>query len=138
MRQPDGTVKMALIQVTRRSGITWEVAKGKLEEGESPEVAAVREVQEEMGINADLKIMDRLGVVRFGFLAPGGLPRLKSVFLYLMETPSDVNAFKPADKEGVKDVRWFTPDEAFKAVTHSSLLPLMRHARNLLSPEGDG
>ena len=44
---PDGPELM--IQVRRRSGLTWEVAKGKLEPGESPWQAAIREVQEEIG-----------------------------------------------------------------------------------------
>lgn len=128
----DGQPRMALIRVTRRSGVTWEVAKGKLEVGETPETAAVREVQEEMGIDAHLEITDYVGLIRYGFLAPGGLPRLKSVYLYLMRCPR-LLSFEPRAAEGIGDVRWFTPREAVRAVTHSSLKPLMIEACEVLS-----
>lgn len=130
----DGVPRVALIRVTRRSGTTWEIAKGKLEPGETPERAAVREVQEEMGTTADLEVTDYVGLIRYGFLAPGGLPRLKSIYLYLMRPTSDEPmAFLPRAEEGVGDVKWFTLDEACKAVTHSSLRPLMRVARDMVT-----
>lgn len=130
---PDGTPLMALARVTRRSGRTWEIAKGKLEEGEPPEWAAVREVREEMGIEVGLSIFAFVGLVRYGFLAPGSLPRLKTVHLYLMKPDEPIGTdFRPALREGIGEVRWFTPDQACRAVTHSSLVPLMRQARRML------
>lgn len=128
----DGEPRLALIEVKRRSGVTWEVAKGKLEEGETPEGTAVREVQEEMGVDCDLKITKHLGDIRYGFMAPGGLPRLKTVYLYLMEPIGDVGDFCPSSREGIRAVRWFTADEACDAVTHTSLIPLMHEARRVL------
>lgn len=129
----DGRFRMALIRVTRRSGVTWEVAKGKLEPGEPPEWAGVREVQEEMGISVDFHVRALVGLIRYGFLAPGGLPRLKTVYLYLLEPKEDMDGrFKPASREGVKDVRWFTPEEACRVVTHTSLRPLMQRARDIV------
>lgn len=129
---PDGQVRMALIRVTRRSGITWEVAKGKLEQGEVPERAAVREVQEEMGVSCDLRVVHHLGDIRYGFVAPGSLVRLKTVFLYLMIPQGPMTCFDPSTREGIGEVAWFTPDEAVLAVTHSSLIPQVRAARQLL------
>ena len=126
-----GRPLFALIRVTRRSGVTWEVAKGKLEPGETPEAAAVREVREEMGIDAPLVIRSEVARVRYGFLAPGGLPRLKSVYLYLMMLGEEQGNFRPAEREGIGAVRWFTPEEAVRVVTHSSLLPAMRRARQI-------
>lgn len=129
----DGVPRMALIRVTRRSGVTWEIAKGKLEDGETPESAGVREVREEMGIDSELAVKDYVGLIRYGFLAPGGLPRLKSVYFYVMEPTTDETiVFEPRAEEGIKDVQWFTPDDAVKAVTHSSLRPVMRRCRNLV------
>lgn len=130
-RGPDG-VRLALIKVVRKSGVTWEVAKGKLEQGEPPEFAAVREVREEMGVVVDLKITHTLGIVRYGFLAPGGLPRLKTVHVYLMEPLGEIASFLPAAAEGIGDVGWFTPEEAARAVTHTSLVPLIQRIGTML------
>jgi RNA:NAD 2'-phosphotransferase (TPT1/KptA family)/8-oxo-dGTP pyrophosphatase MutT (NUDIX family) len=142
----DGKPRMALIRVTRRSGATWEVAKGKLEPGEPPEWAGIREVQEEMGVSVDFDVRTLIGLIRYGFLAPGGLPRLKTVYLYLLDPRGDMGGrFKPAAGEGVRDVRWFTPEEACRVVSHSSLRPLMQRARELVeegarnsAPPNDG
>jgi 8-oxo-dGTP pyrophosphatase MutT (NUDIX family)/RNA:NAD 2'-phosphotransferase (TPT1/KptA family) len=135
-RFDDGTVRVALIQVTRRSGTTWEVAKGKLEPGESPEDAAVREVQEEMGLASGLRLLRHVGDIRYGFLAPGGAPRLKTIFLYLMEPLDPHGPFAPATGEGIGAVRWFLPEDAARAVTHTSLQPLMWAAADLVARYG--
>ena len=58
-------------------------------------------------------------------MAPGGLPRLKTVFLYLLAPLGSIAAFTPAQAEGITSVRWFTIREAVQAVTHSSLQPVM-------------
>lgn len=130
---PDGEVRVALIRVTRRSGVTWEVAKGKMEPGEVPERAAVREVQEEMGVDCDLEVVHHLGDIRYGFVAPGGLHRLKTVYLYLMRPVGDMSCFSPSSREGIGEVAWFTPEEAARAVTHTSLIPQILEVRRLLS-----
>lgn len=135
-RFEDGKLRMALVEVQRRSGTTWEVAKGKLEEGETPEACGLREVQEEMGFEAPLQILRLAGHVRYGFLAPGGLPRLKTIFLYVMQLHGPVPSFAPSEREGIRRVGWFTPEEAVEAVTHSSLLPVMRRARDVVNRYG--
>jgi len=131
-RGADGKARVALIRVTRRSGVTWEVAKGKLEPGEPPEWAGAREVQEEMGVECDFRVNELVGLVRYGFMAPGGLPRLKTIYLYLMEPIGKMGEFCPSEREGIRDVKWFTPDEACEAVTHTSLVPMMRRARDMI------
>lgn len=137
MRRDEEGLKMALIRVTRRSGVTWEVAKGKLEHGEPPEHAAIREVREEMGVSVNLRITHSLGMVRYGFLAPGGLPRLKTVHLFLMEPEGDIESFTPAEGEGIGAVRWFTPDDAARVVTHSSLVPMLAQTVAMLAEEDE-
>ncbi len=49
-----------------------------------------------------------------------------------MESPTRVSEFNPAEKEGIQEVAWFTPQEAARAVTHRSLRPLMRRVKRLL------
>ena len=56
-RTPDGRFEVALVRVGRRSGSTWEVAKGKLEPGETPEAAALRELGEEIGSDVEFRLL---------------------------------------------------------------------------------
>ena len=116
-----GAPRIALIRVTRRNGSTWEVAKGKIEPGEVPEAAAVREVCEEMGVAAQLSVSAQLGTIRYGFSTPDGSPRLKTIHLYLLETPEAPTRFTPARAEGIDTVRWFDLPEAIASIAHPSL-----------------
>jgi 8-oxo-dGTP pyrophosphatase MutT (NUDIX family) len=129
---PDGP-EIALIQVKRRFGSTWEVAKGKLEAGECPRMAAERETQEEMGIEMELSLIHDLGFVRYGFDTPEREPRLKTMFVYLFETPERVTDFAPANGESIYAVDWFTPAEAVQRVTHRSIRPLMHKVSRILN-----
>lgn len=130
-----GKAQVALIRVTRRSGVTWEVAKGKLEPGEPPERAAVREVIEEMGLDVQIHVTRYVGQIRYGFLTPQGHPRLKAVFLYLMEPDGNPTSFSPSTREGIGEVRWFDIHAAARAVTHSSLIPMMARIRDILQAD---
>ena len=125
-RDDDGRIRLALIRVKRRSGSSWEVAKGKLEPGETPEATACREVAEEMGVANTFQIVQYVDFIRYGFMAPGRLPRLKTVHIYLMESETPLESFTPAGAEGIQDVSWFTAEDAAAAVKHTSLKPIMK------------
>jgi RNA:NAD 2'-phosphotransferase (TPT1/KptA family)/ADP-ribose pyrophosphatase YjhB (NUDIX family) len=116
-----GAPRIALIRVCRRGGATWEVAKGKIEPGEAPREAAIREVSEEMGLRAPIQVRGELGTIRYGFCTPDGSPRLKTIYLYVLEATGDVSAFSPATGEGIDDVRWFDLEDALASLAHPSL-----------------
>ena len=60
----------ALIGRTDKLGrLLWSLPKGHIEEGETAEQAAVREVREETGIHGE--IMGELGTIDFWFVADG-------------------------------------------------------------------
>ena len=118
--------EIALIKVKRRFGTTWEIAKGKLEPGESPVQCAMRELQEEMGADLDLTLEADFGFARFGFMTPDKEPRLKTMYVYQFACANKVTDFNPAEKESVVDVGWFKPAQADKVIKHRSLRPLMR------------
>jgi ADP-ribose pyrophosphatase YjhB (NUDIX family) len=67
----DGEVpRGALIGRTDKVGrLLWSLPKGHIEEGETAEQAAVREVAEETGINGE--ILGELGTIDFWFVADG-------------------------------------------------------------------
>lgn len=116
-----GRPQLALIRVIRRAGATWEVAKGKMEAGEAPADAAVREVREEMGVDVPLAVSRALGSIRYGFSTPEGEPRLKTIHLFLIEPAAPIAGFHPSAREGIEAVRWFGVDEAVQSLGHPSL-----------------
>lgn len=116
-----GAPRIGLIRVARRHASTWEVAKGKLEAGEPPEVAAVREMREEMGVTVPVRLVRGLGSVRYGFYTREGTPRLKTIYLFLIELAEPFEDFKPLADEGIEEVRWFGLTEALAVLSHPSL-----------------
>jgi ADP-ribose pyrophosphatase YjhB (NUDIX family) len=85
--------------------ILWSLPKGHIEEGETPEDAALREVQEETGI---VSVIEKsLGVIDFWFMA-GGKRIHKTVHHYLFRENGGVLA--PQESE-VDEVAWFPLSE---------------------------
>ncbi len=128
-RARSGRLEVGLVRVRRRSGVTWEVAKGKMEIGETPERTAVRELQEEMGIQADLEVIDQLGISHYGFSTPSGAPRLKVLYLFVLRPVGSLGDFDPARGEGIEQVAFFDPDAAVRVVSHGSLREPVRRLR---------
>jgi len=81
--------------------ILWSLPKGHIEEGETPEEAALREVQEETGIESIIE--KSLGVIDFWFMA-GGKRIHKTVHHYLFRESGGLLA--PQESE-VDEVAWF-------------------------------
>jgi len=113
-RGPD---KVAVVYREARGD--WTFPKGKLDEGESFEEAALREVVEETGITA--KIRRFIGSTNYTHRK--GRPKI--VAYYLMESIS--GEFTP--NEEVDELRWVTLDEAFELLTwdrDQELIDLLR------------
>jgi 8-oxo-dGTP pyrophosphatase MutT (NUDIX family) len=88
-----------------RERLLWSLPKGHIEEGETPEQAAVREVQEETGIQSE--IAKELGVINFWFMA-GGNRIHKTVHHYLFRETGGKLAPQLTE---VDDVGWFPLNE---------------------------
>lgn len=125
--------KLALIRVKHYHSTTWEVSKGRLEIGESPIMAACREVQEEMGVNFTFGTSLPLGVVRFGFFTKEKHARLKEMHLHLLKVHNQPTNFSPAVNEGLVDVAWFSPEEALQQIRHRTLKPIFRQMKHHLT-----
>lgn len=102
----DGEPEVAVVHRPRYDD--WTLPKGKLEEGESVEAAAVREVREETGIEV------RLGPVVGETEYRDRHDRRKAVTYYAMAPVS--GAFAPNDE--VDELRWATVHEALRLLSH--------------------
>ena len=81
--------------------ILWSLPKGHIEEGETPEQAALREVEEETGIKSEIE--KSLGIIDFWFMA-GGKRIHKTVHHYLFRESGGLLA---AQESEVDEVAWF-------------------------------
>ena len=85
--------------------ILWSLPKGHIEEGETPEEAALREVAEETGINSVIE--KSLGVIDFWFMA-GGKRIHKTVHHFMF---AEVGGVLAAQESEVDEVSWFPLEE---------------------------
>lgn len=91
----------------KRNGY-WDIPKGKLEIGELPEVGAVREIEEECGINNPL--IDQFICETFHTYLFKGRPTIKKTYWYSLSYggPKKVTAQL---EEGITKVKWFNESE---------------------------
>ena len=112
---------------TRRGDLAWGLPKGLIERDEAPEEAALREVAEETGLQAEID--QDLGTVRYFYVWEGVRVR-KQVRFYLMRaTGGDVSNH---DDE-MEDVRWFLARRAVKRTSFRGERELVERAVELLS-----
>lgn len=90
-----------------RHGIP-DLPKGHIEQGETPEVAAIREVEEETGI-ANIKIVKALPATWHCYLEHGQWT-LKRTYWYLMSTDETIQA-KPQTEEGITEIKLIGNEE---------------------------
>jgi 8-oxo-dGTP pyrophosphatase MutT (NUDIX family) len=97
---------------TRRGELAWGLAKGGIEEGESLEDAAVREVREETGIEAEIE--DSLGDTRYFYVWEDTRIR-KTVHFFLMRATGG----DPLDRDDeMEEIRWFPIERALKRAAY--------------------
>ena len=90
---------------TTGARILWSLPKGHIEEGETPEQAAIREVAEETGITSEIE--RSLGVIDFWFMA-GGKRIHKTVHHFQFK---EVGGLLAAQESEVDEVGWFPLSE---------------------------
>ena len=92
-----------------RNGV-WDLPKGKLEINEDFKSAAKREVQEECGLDLNLKI-SKLLYISFHTYSLGSKNILKKTYWYKMNY-SGKNVIQPQISEGIEKVKWLDPNES--------------------------
>jgi ADP-ribose pyrophosphatase YjhB (NUDIX family) len=109
-----------------RERLLWSLPKGHIEEGETPEQAAVREVQEETGIESE--IAKELGVINFWFMA-GGNRIHKTVHHYLFRETGGKLAPQLTE---VDDVGWFPLNEIVELLAYPDEKKLIAKSGDLV------
>jgi 8-oxo-dGTP pyrophosphatase MutT (NUDIX family) len=103
----------------------WDLPKGKLDMGEDPDEAAIRECEEECGIS-ELKILEELNPTYHIYPHKGGYA-IKKTFWYAMSS-SFSGQLVPQLEESIERVEWFTKDEIKKEVlinTYPAILEVL-------------
>jgi|SRR3989338_4922304 len=113
--------KKVFILMIKDHNDKWTFPKGAIEKGESKEQAALREVQEETGIKAE--IIDKLDDNKF-FFTRDGEKVFKIVHLFLMRTEQkELRA-----QWEVKDVKWFDIDDVLKNIGYKNQADIIKKA----------
>jgi 8-oxo-dGTP pyrophosphatase MutT (NUDIX family) len=128
-RREGSRVEVALVSVggERR----WQLPKGILEVGETPEAAALREVREETGLVAE--VVAPLAVIEYWYFSKGGAqPRVrfhKFVHFFLMRYESGDVSDHDAE---VNEARWLEIGEAARALTYKDERKVVEQALALV------
>ena len=125
-----GTPRAAVIARVNRAGrVEWCLPKGHLEQGETAEQAAVREIEEETGIRG--RIVRPLGTIEYRFSAEGRRVH-KFVHHYLLVAlGGTLSVAGDPDQEAI-DVAWVPLNQLGDVLTFPNERRIAREATALL------
>ncbi|MBK9591143.1 MAG: NUDIX domain-containing protein [Crocinitomicaceae bacterium] len=108
----------------KRNGV-WDIPKGKLDKGETPEIAAVREIEEECGLVKPVII--RHLVDTWHTYEHKGKMVLKKTYWYWLKASETKMNLVPQTEEGITEVAFFNKTEfaKIKADTFLSILEVI-------------
>jgi N utilization substance protein B len=112
--------------VVKNAWNRWTFPKGEVNEGETWQEAAVREIQEETGIN-EAEILGEIGEIKFTDKSKEE-PIKKSVHFYLIKTNQVEVTEKPAEEVHIKEVKWMERDDVLKSLDYENLIDLFKKA----------
>ena len=122
----EGAAGAEVVICGRDADDVWGLPKGTLDEGESLQEAAVREVSEETGLKVE--IVKKIGVVEYWFSADG-VRYHKWVHHYLMRSTGGRTADHDAEHDRVE---WMPADKAIRRLTFDNDKNMVRQAMSKL------
>jgi 8-oxo-dGTP pyrophosphatase MutT (NUDIX family) len=128
-RWKDSDLEIAIVSV--KPSLRWQLPKGIVDRGESPQVTAVREVREEAGIETDLIKLIETIEYWYRSVRDGKPVRYhKFVHFYLLEYRS--GEVSNHDHE-VEESRWISVDEAIEMLEFKNEREVVEKAREMIA-----
>jgi 8-oxo-dGTP pyrophosphatase MutT (NUDIX family) len=116
-----------ILLISTQDGRRWQLPKGHIEPGESPEQAAVREVREETGVTG--RVLAALPGVEYWFIERGERRVHKKVEYFLLAYISgDAADFDPGEVSGAQ---WFAWEEGLDKLSFDNERRVVRSAREM-------
>lgn len=127
-RNRDGEVEILLIQDAKDR---WTIPKGHIEEGETAQQTAKREIGEEAGLT-DVEVLGWLGKIHFRYRRLDRLV-LMTTQIYLVRAKGDTNAIKK--EEWMNGIKWFKFHDALDEIEYEDIGKLMLLAMKKIRQE---
>ena len=118
IREKDGNPEVLLI---KDSYGHWIWPKGHIEEGETPEIAAIREISEETGLKT-LSILEMLGEQEYYFTLKGK-EIFKTVYIFIVRGAAEDDL--KIQTEEVQSAAWFSHEEAVEKIEYDGARSLL-------------
>jgi 8-oxo-dGTP pyrophosphatase MutT (NUDIX family) len=125
----DSTLVALMARFNRGGKLEWCIPKGHLEPNETKEQAALREVFEETGLQAE--ITDYLGEVNYTFNQKGKNVS-KTVHVFLMDQVAGELTMEHDPNHEASELAWVKLDELIKKLSHGSEKRIAKVALDLI------
>jgi len=106
-----------MARFNRGGKLEWCIPKGHLEQNETSEQAALREVFEETGLEAE--IIEHLGEVNYQFIQDGSKIS-KTVHVYLMQQTGGALSFENDPHKEASELEWVQASELLARLSHGN------------------
>ena len=113
----DPTLVALMARFNRGGKLEWCIPKGHLEHDETSEQAALREVFEETGLEA--QIIQHLGEVNYQFIQDGSKIS-KTVHVYLMQQTGGELSFDKDPHKEASELEWVRVSELLARLSHGN------------------
>lgn len=127
-RKSDEGVEILLIQDAKDR---WTIPKGHIEEGETAQQTARREIGEEAGLK-EVDVLGWLGKIHFRYRRIDKLV-LMTTQIYLVRAKGDTNAIQK--EEWMNGIKWFPFHEALDVIEYEDIGKLMLLAMKRIRQE---
>jgi len=127
-RNPKGEIEILLIQDAKDR---WTIPKGHIEEGETAQETAVREIAEEAGLEK-VEVLGWLGKIHFRYRRINTLVMMTTQ-IYLVRAKGDTNDIKK--EEWMNGIKWFGFHEALDKIEYEDIGKLMLLAMKRIRQE---